>query len=160
MPFLDPRQLPHEFPRRYLPPSAALEDWPSVEPFFQELENRGLSSKTGLENWLRDLGEFQDALDEEGTLRYIRMTCRTDDPETGSKYVEFLEQVSEPSKSRFFSLLKKYRDCPHRQALPNGEFFLFNRSVENQLALYREENIPLETELEKLSQHYRERAVP
>src|SRR5208282_5699290 len=44
--------------------------------------------------------------------------------------------------------------CPYRSELPAQDFFLFNRSVENQLALYREENIPLETEVEKLSQQY------
>ncbi len=154
MPSLDPKRLLHEFPRQYIPASAVLGNWPSVEPFFQELENRDLSFKTDLEKWLKDLGEFQDVLDEEGTLRNIRMTCDTEDPEIEKKFIEFLEQVLEPSKPRFFALLKKYWNCPHRQALPREEFFLFNRSVENQLALYREENIPLETELEKLSQQY------
>ncbi len=125
-----------------------------MEPFFQELEKREITSKAGLEKWLRDLGELENVLDEEGTLRYVRMTCETEDPEIEKRFLEFLEQVSEPSKSRFFALLKKYWNCPFRPEMPQDEFFLFNRSVENQLALYREENIPLETELEKLSQQY------
>jgi oligoendopeptidase F len=154
MALLNPQILPHEFPRRYVPASVDLGHWPSVEKIFLELENRPLSSQADLENWLRDLGEWEDALDEEGSVRYVRMTCKTDDPDIEKNYLDFLEHISEPSKSRFFALSKKYWDSPYRSALPEKEFALFNRSVENHLALYREENIPLETELEKLSQQY------
>lgn len=151
---LSAQALPHEFPRNYVPLSADLGAWASVEPLFNELQNRALTSTQDLEKWLKDLGEFENAMDEEGSVRYIRMTCKTDDPEIEKKYLEFLEQISEPSKPRFFALMRKYWDCPYRSLLPSKDFALFNRSVENQLALYREENIPLETELEKLSQQY------
>ena len=154
MALLDPKNLPHEFPRRFVPASADLGLWDSVSPLLEELERRPLGSRTDLEQWLSDLGELESVLDQEGSLRYIRMTCATDDPEIEKAYMEFLEKISEPSKPHFFSLLKKYQECPHRASLPKGDFFLFNRSVENQVALYREENIPLETELEKLSQQY------
>ncbi len=154
MKLLDPKALPHDFSRRYLSPSADLGKWESVEPIFQELEKRPLRSADDLRQWLDDMGEFYDCLNEEGSLRYIRMTCKTDDPEIERAYVEYLEKVSEPSKPRFFALSKKYWDCPFRPALPEKDFFLYNRSVENELALYREENIPLETELEKLSQQF------
>ena len=154
MALLDPQTLPHEFPRHYVPTGLQLGHWPSVESILKELQNRSLGSKADLEKWLKDLGEFQDALNEEGSLRYIRMTCKTDDPEIEKKYLEFLEKVEEPSKSHFFSLLKKYWDCPYRSSLPEKDFSLFNRSAQNELGLYRKENIPLETELSKLSQQY------
>ncbi len=154
MALLDPATLPHEFPRLFVPSKADLGDWPTVEKIFTELEQRPLSTPKELELWLKNLGEFEDALDEEGSLRYVRMTCATDDPQTEQAYLEFLQNISEPSKPRFFALLKKYWNCPHRSQLPAQSFSLFNRSVENQLALYREENVPLETEVEKLSQQY------
>ena len=154
MAFLNPAALPHDFPRVFVPSQADLGDWPTVEGLFTSLEQRRLASRQELELWLKDMGEFDNALEEEGTLRYVRMTCATDDPETEKKFLDFLQNVSEPSKSRFFALLRKYWDCPHRSELPAEDFFLFNRSVENHLALYREENIPLETEVEKLSQQY------
>ncbi len=154
MPLLNPASLPHDFPRVFVPPQADLGDWLTVEKLFASLEHRPLSSRQDLERWMKDLGEFEDTLDEEGSLRYIRMTCATDDPQTEQAYLDFLQNVSEPSKSRFFALLKKYWECPYRAKLPPENFKLFDRSVENQLALYREENIPLETEVEKLSQQY------
>lgn len=154
MNLLNPETLPHDFPRKFLPPAADLGRWEFVEPLFQELENRPLNSPEDLRKWLDDMGEFYDCLNEEGSLRYIRMTCKTDDPGIERAYLDYLEKVSEPSKPRFFALSKKYWDCPFRSALPEKEFLLFNRSVENELALYREENIPLETEVEKLSQQF------
>jgi oligoendopeptidase F len=154
MPSLNLQKLPHDFPRRYIPATADLGKWDSVETFFRELEGRPLRSGEDLKKWLGDMGEFYDCLNEEGSLRYVRMTCQTDDPEIEKAYLDYLEKVSEPSKPRFFALSKKYWDCPFRSSLPEKEFFLYNRSVENDLALYREENTPLETELEKLSQQF------
>ncbi len=151
---LDFKNLPRDFPRRFVPPGADLGRWDQVESLFRQLEDRPLSSGDGLRKWLQDMGEFYDCLHEEGSLRYIRMTCHTDDPDIERAYLDYLEKVSEPSKPRFFSLSKKYWNNPFRPSLPEKEFFLYNRSVENELALYREENIPLETELEKLSQQY------
>ena len=154
MPLLDPKTLPHEFPRSFVPKAANLGEWAEVEPLFNELQTRAVTSKADLEKWLKDLGELEDVLDEEGSLRYVRMTCKTDDPEIEKAFLEFLEKISEPAKPKSFALLKKYWDCPFRSELSEKDYSLFNRSVENQLALYREKNIPLETELEKLSQQY------
>src|SRR5581483_8409385 len=150
---LETKNLPQDFPRHYVPASTDLGSWDSVAPLYQELENRSLSSPAQLEKWLQDWGELEDAVGEEGSLRYIRMTCKTDDPAIEKSYLDFLEKIVEPAKPAYFRLQKKYWDCPHRRSL-SKDYALFDRSVENQLALYREENIPLETELDKLSQQY------
>ena len=154
MTLLTAQSVPHNYPRHYLPAQTNLGDWSVVEPFLKELQTRSLHSPIDLEKWLKDLNELEQALGEEGSIRYVRMTCKTDDPQIEKDYVNFLEKISEPSKSLFFGLLKKYWESPYRSSLNEKDYFLFNRSVENQLALYREENIPLETEIEKLSQQY------
>jgi oligoendopeptidase F len=154
MPLLDPKTLPHDFPRAYVPSGADLGDWKQVEPLFDDLQGRSIGSVEDLKRWLKDWGEFQDCLGEAGSIRYVRMTCATDDPQTEKAYLEFLETVEEPAKPRGFELLRKFKECPFRKDLPESDFYLFNRSVENEFQLYREENIPLETELSKLSQQY------
>lgn len=123
MTLLNPQTLPHDFPRRYVPQGTDLGRWDSVEPLFKELEDRPLRSPDDLKKWLDDMGEFYDCLNEEGSLRYIRMTCKTDDPEIEKAYLDYLEKVSEPSKPRFFALSKKYWDCPFRRSLPKRNFF-------------------------------------
>ena len=154
MPLLDTRKLPHEFPRRYVPPDLALGSWGALEPLLDELQKRPLHSGADLEQWVADLQEVEEVLDEEGSARYVRMTCQTDDPDIEKQYLEFLEGVAEKAKPLFFALMKKYWENPHRAALSPTVYGLYNRSVENQLSLYREENTPLETQLDKLSQQY------
>ncbi len=154
MALLDAQTLPHPYPRQFVPLKADLGSWVIVEKIFEELQNRDLLSSGDLEKWLKDLGELQDCLNQEGSVRYVRMTCKTNDSEIEKSYLDFLEKISEPSKPKFFALSKKYWECPHRASLPQREYFLYNRSIGNDLALYREENILLETELEKLSQEY------
>lgn len=154
MALLTAETIPHPYPRTYVPKDAKLGDWSVIEPMLNELKDRPLQNVEDLKKWLNDLNDLEQTLSEEGSIRYIRMTCKTDDPQIEKDYLEFLEKVGEPSKPLFFALMKKYWECPHRSGLGKKEFFLYDRSVENQLALYREENIPLETELEKLSQQY------
>lgn len=157
MTLLNAQTLPHPYTRRFVPAEANLGNWETVEKIFEDLQNRNLLSSADLEKWLKDLGEFQDCLNEEGSVRYVRMTCKTDDLGIEKNYLDFLEKISEPSKSKFFALSKKYWESPYRSSLSEKDFFLYNRSIENDLNLYREENIPLETELEKLSQEYQKR---
>ena len=154
MPLLDVKKLPHDFPRHFVPASTELGKWDSVEPLLKELLDRNLRSAEELRKWLSDLLELNDCMEEEGSLRYIRMTCQTDDPGLERDYLGFLETIYEPSRPLFFALSKKYWESLHRASLPEKELFLFNRSTQNELALYRDENIPLETELSKLSQQY------
>jgi oligoendopeptidase F len=145
--------LPHEYPRQYLSPAFDAGDPATVEGCFVELKTRAIDGGPALQRWVEDWMELGEAMDEEGSLRYTAMTCATDDPAREKAFMEYLEKISEPSKPRSFQLLRKYLDHPAHSSLPQ-EYFLFNRSCENQAALYREANVPLETEEEKLSQQY------
>ena len=48
-------KLKHSF----LPESFELKDWQTLEPYFIELRERDLDSKSSLENWLKDLSELE-----------------------------------------------------------------------------------------------------
>jgi oligoendopeptidase F len=145
---------PRAFPRTFVPADLGLGTWAAVEPLFRNLLDRPVPSAAALGKWLSDLGELSDVLDEEGAIRYIRMTRHTDDPIAEKEYLRFLSEVGEPSKPLLFGLMKRYLDCPHRDALPRADMEVFDRSTRNQVALFREENVPLETQLETLAQRY------
>ena len=147
------KNLPHDYPRRYLMESFDAGDPASIALKFDELQTRSVENTATLQRWVEDWMELGDAMDEEGSLRYTAMTCATDDPALEKAFTEFLEKVSEPTKPLSFRLLRKYLDHPLRSSL-SASFDLFNRSCENQAALFREANVPLETEEDKLSQNY------
>ncbi len=150
----DLANLPCEFPRKFVPATADLGEWSQIEPLFDQLDARELKTTADLERWLLDRSELASAIGEEGSVRYIRMTCQTDDPEREKAFLHYVEQIEPKLKPRFDRLNKKFVACPARAKLPQERYHVFDRSVENRVALFREMNVPLETEEAKLCQQY------
>ena len=146
--------IPHAFPRSFVPMDLDFAEWKYIEPLFLQLEHRVLDTKEELQQWLYDRSELMDVINEEGALRYIRMTCNTADKELEAAYFHFLEEISERVKEVDDRLKRKYLQALSRQLLPASTFAIMDRSFENDVALFREENLPLETEESKLSQNY------
>jgi oligoendopeptidase F len=149
-------QLPAYRPRSFVPEKIDLGDWRQIAPLFDQLD-AGVSqhrSPADLEQWLLDSSELSAALDEEGSRRYIAMTCHTDSPEAEAAYLHFVEHIEPELKPRQFKLAKLYLEHPLRSCLPKERYFVFDRNTELQVELFRPENVPLETEESKLSQQY------
>lgn len=149
-------KLPPARPRTFVPRNADLGNWPQIAPLFGELERRAPQIKTAaeLEAWLLDWSELGAALDEEGSRRYIAMTCHTDNADAEKAYLHFVENIEPELKPRQFALEKMYAAHPIREQLPRGRFAVFDRDVKNHVELFRPENVPLETDEAKLSQQY------
>ncbi len=147
-------RLPHHLERRYLPEKLDYAHWKNIQPLFQFLEERELESVEQLEQWLLDWSELTDALSEEGSLRYIRMTCNTENGELEKAYFHFLEEISENLKAADDRLKRHFLDSPARRRLPHNRYFVFDRSLQNDVELFREANIALETQESKLTQRY------
>jgi oligoendopeptidase F len=149
-------ELPPYRPRRLVPEHIDLGDWSKIAPLFDQLEARAPQCATpqGLEQWLTDGGELSAALDEEATRRYIAMTCHTDSPAAEKSYLHFVERVEPELKARQFKLAQIYLAHPLRAQLPKDRYFVFDRNTELLVELFREENVPLETEEAKLGQRY------
>src|SRR5687767_9237001 len=67
-------------PRQFVPDDADLGDWNQIRPLFDRLETEAANVRTRqeFERWLLQASELSAALDEEGSRRYIAMTCHTD----------------------------------------------------------------------------------
>jgi oligoendopeptidase F len=146
--------VPETYPRRWLPDGADLTTWERIEPWYRRLLDRPIGSPEELEAWLFDLGELSAAVGQEGVKRYIAMTCQTDDPEREAAYLAFVRDIEPRLKPLQNEARAKYLDSPHRGTLPAGRYQVFDRTQENRRALYREANIPRETELAELEQQY------
>lgn len=149
-------KLPPHTPRRFVPADADLGVWERIAPLFDRLEARAAAcpAPADLEQWLLDWSELSAALDEESSRRYIAMTCHTDDPEAEQAYLHFVEHIEPQAKPRQFRLEKLYLEHPLRERLPRDRYEVFDRNVRVAVELFREENVPLETEEAKLGQQY------
>ena len=146
--------VPQTFPRRWLPADAPLTTWGQIEPWYHRLLDRPIDSARALEDWLFDVGELNGAVGQEGVRRYIAMTCQTDDPEREAAYLAFVREIEPKLKPIQNEIRAKYLDSPHRAELPRDRYHVFDRAQANRRALFREANIPRETELAELEQHY------
>ncbi len=145
---------PEPFPRRWLPTDATFKTWDEIEPWYRTLIDRPINSSAELERWLIDGDEVNAAVSEEGERRHIAMTCQTDDPACEAAHLEFVRDVRPKLKPLLNDLREKYLDSPHRTGLPADRYHVFDRSQASRRDLYREANIPRETELAELDQKY------
>src|SRR4051794_35028095 len=146
--------IPETFPRQWLPADATLEVWEQIEPWYRDLLGRPISSPEELERWLFDAGELNAEVNEVGAKRYIAMTCQTDDPAREAAYLAFVRDIEPKLKPLLNALRAKYLDSPHRAGLDPERYRVYDRSQENRRSLFREANIPRETELAELEQQY------
>jgi oligoendopeptidase F len=149
-------KLPPHSPRRFVPVEIDLGKWEAIAPLFDQLEGRAQACATAsaFEAWLLDWGELSAAIEEEGSRRYIAMTCHTDDAGAEQAYLHFVEHIEPQLKPRQFRLEKIYLEHPCRAQLPMPRYEVFDRNVRVAVELFREENVPLETEEVKLGQQY------
>lgn len=146
---------PVKAPRRFLPDTLEIDSWDALSPYFKELEERLLHSADGLKQWLEDLSELESVVQEHVGWLYIRMTCNTQDEALVKAYTFFINEINphiEPFADR---LNRKLLDCPFRNGL-DKRFSIHLRSTENEIRLFREENIPLNAELSTREQKYGE----
>lgn len=146
--------VPETYPHQWLPPTVELKTWEQIEPWYQQLIDRAIDSPEALERWLRDAGELNGAVGQEGTERYVAMTCQTDDPAREQAHLAWVRDVEPRLKPVLNALRTKYLDSPHRAALPQDRYFVFDRAQANRRDLYREANIARETQLAELEQQY------
>lgn len=153
-------ELPKHTPRHFVPANIDLGDWPQIEPLFAQLEARAArcDSVSALEQWLLDGGELGAALSEEGSKRYIAMSCHTDNPEAETAYLHFVENIEPRLKPLQFKLSELYLAHPLRGQLPPQRYEVYDRNTRLDAELFRPENVPLETEEAKLGQQYQKLA--
>src|SRR5262249_1971579 len=137
-----------------LPAEVELKTWEQIEPWYRQLLDRPIGSTEELERWLEDVGEVNGAVTQEGGERYIAMTCQTDDPVRETAHLAFVRHIEPKRKPIQNEIRARYLDSPHREGLPKERYRVFDRAQENRRALFREANIPRETELAELEQQY------
>ncbi|MFO0971971.1 MAG: M3 family oligoendopeptidase [Phycisphaerae bacterium] len=137
-------------PRRFLRPDADLGDWSAAAPYFDELRRRPLSSVGAVEEWLLDGSELQAGLEEARNVREVAMTCQTDDAAREQAYLKFIEAVQPKARVAWNELDRKLVAAPATAELPQARYGVLLRRIRNRVALYREENVRLATEDERL----------
>src|SRR5580698_2032993 len=142
-------------PERYfLPDNFTITTWENLEPYFKDLAERKISSGNDLEKWLKDSSELEAVVSEEVSWRQIRMTCDTENKSLEEAFVFFMTEIQPKIQPYADQLNRKLIDCSFTEQLDKNKYFTYLRSIKKNIQLFREENIPLFSELSILGQQY------
>jgi oligoendopeptidase F len=141
--------------RTYLPENFIVTNWNSLKPFFENLLSRELADLPALRKWLTDRSELESVISEDMGWRYINMTCYTDNAEYSKKYQDFIENIQPQIAPWADQLNKKLAASPFLSQLESEPGFkILIRNLKKDIELFREENIPLFTQINTDTQKY------
>jgi len=140
--------------RRFLPNKIKITSWDILAPYFNQLVERAINNKNDLENWLKDRSELEAFVSEDLAWRYVKMTCNTEDKELENAYLFFVTEI-EPQISPINDRLnRKLVECPFINELEEEKYFIYLRGIKKEIEIFREENVPLISEIAIESQKY------
>ncbi len=138
----------------FVPESLDAADWSQLEPLYKRLLERELKCHNCLANLILDRSELDAAVSEAEANLYIETTRHTDDTEVQAAFERFVQDVEPHLKKVAFELDRKIAECPHADALDQDRYGVLLRRLRTNVGLFRETNVPIETELSLLDQKY------
>jgi oligoendopeptidase F len=146
--------IPKRKPRVYLADDFKIDSWATLQPYFDELKAREVSSTAELEKWMQDRSELESVLSEDLGWRYIRMTCDTQNEEITKAFQYFVSEIEPKIAPYDHELNLKLMHSPYVNGLNKEKYKIYLRGVERALEIFRDENITLQTEISTKQQHY------
>lgn len=140
--------------RRFVPADFDPADWDRVEPWFRTLLERELDTPEQLEAWLADYSELSAVMNEFGSRRNIDHACHTDDAEIEKAYLHWVENIAPKLAPLGNDLREKYLAAPGLSGLDPERYDILTREWRASSELFREANVPLQTQVTKLNSEY------
>lgn len=142
--------------RNYVKPEYEVTTWDLLQPYFNELQKREITSLAELEKWLKDYDELSAVISENMAWRYIKMTCDTANTVLKESYNYYVQNIEPNIAPLVNELNKKLMASSYKDGLNKPGYDIFLKGIKNSIELFREENIPLNTKLQELEQQFGE----
>ena len=141
-------------PRHFVPTDFVITDWQHLVPFFKYLLERNIDSKESLEQWLHDQSELEAVVSEDACWRQIKMTCDTQNKSLEEAFNFYCTELQPNIQPYADALNKKLVNHPLTNELDANQYFTYLRTVRKSIELFREENIPIQSELAVMQQQF------
>ena len=150
-------EIPQRPMRRFIGEDFKVTSWEELKPFFENLLERKLDSVADLKRWFRDRSELESVISEDLAWRYIKMTCYTENESYRKNYQDFVENIQPQIAPVSDSLNKKAAASPYLDELAQIQGYdLMIRSLKKDIEIFRQENVPLFTQLSTEAQKYQQ----
>ena len=140
--------------RQFIAEDLVVDAWGKIESYFQDLLDRKIDSAQNLEKWMLDRSELEAVLEEEQAWRYINMNIDTRDEALGNAFAFWVKEISPNVAPYSHKLNVKLVESPFLNELDQEKYRIYLRGLKKAIEIFREENIPLFTEMETKQQEY------
>ena len=146
--------IPQRHARPFIGEEIELTHWTDVRPLYENLKSREINSVADLRQWFMDRSELESYLSENFAWRYIRQTCDTANEELVQALQFFISEIQPQLAVYGNELDKKAADSPFLVELTDRGFDITIRSMKKAIEIFRDENVPLQTQLQTEEQKY------
>ena len=146
--------IPKRPERKFVSKNLVIDSWKKIEYLFNNLVARNISNVAELERWMLDRSELEAVLEEDMAWRYIKMNIDTTDKELGKRFTFWIKEILPKTAPYSHKLNLKLVESPYLKELDKEKYHIYLRSVNKKIEIFREENIPLFTEMEAKQQEY------
>ncbi len=140
--------------RAYAPPSLDATTFAALEPHYRELLARAVTNADDLEQLILDRSDLDSLVAEKSANLYITTTRNTEDKVAEAAYLDFVRAVEPKLKPISSELDRTIALSAFAKDLPTARYEVMLRGLRVDIELFREANIPLETQLAELDQKY------
>ncbi|MCE7043018.1 M3 family oligoendopeptidase [Dyadobacter sp. CY312] len=146
--------IPTRSPRVFIGEEFDLKSWEDLLPLYENLKSREINSVDDLRQWLLNRSELESYLSENFAWRYIRQTCDTANTGLINALQFFITEI-QPKLAEYGNVLdKKIVDNPFLPQLTDKGYDISLRGMKKAIELFREENIPVITEMQTEERKY------
>lgn len=128
--------------------------WEQIEPLYAALAERELTDDAATEQWLKDWNDLDTSLMEAASVANVDVSCDSQNPEKEARHLKFSSEIMPKAGKIMNELNGKWLDSGYA---PEGLQQVLKRARTDR-EIFREENVPLNQELSKLSNAYNKAA--
>jgi oligoendopeptidase F len=140
--------------RTFIPADFTITTWPLLAIYFEQLQQAPLDTIQQVQSWLAQLSELNGAISEDVCWRQIKMTCDTTDKSLSEHYEYWCTHLQGPIAVASNKLHQKLMASDAVGKLPTQQYGIMLQGISNQLSLFTEANVPLQSQESLLAQQY------
>ncbi len=123
--------------------------WDDIAPYYESLAERPLSNDN-VEPWLQEWSTLDELVFEAASMSGVAYTTNTADSDAEAAYLRFTSDISPRVKEQQVKLSKRLIELGYSR----DDLDTMLRRFQNQIDLYRDANLPLQSEIAKLNARY------
>lgn len=140
--------------RKFIPANFEIDGWENIRGYFEHLMSANPGSGAEVMQWLVERSELEAVLEEDMAWRYINMNRDTGNQEYADRFNEFMTNIHPNVIREFNKLDEKFISSGSDKKIDQKQFHVFIRALKKQLELFREENVPLLSQLQVEKQEF------